>query len=61
MAASRDPLGRGRHELSVRARVVEKPETRELQRGQRRMDNRMGSKEQQGNQLKRTKRVKRGK
>lgn len=61
MAASRDPLGRGRHELSVRTRVVEKPETRELQRGQRCMDNRMGSKEQQGNQLKRTKRVKRGK
>lgn len=57
MAASRDPLGRGRHELSVRTRVVEKPETRELQRGQRRMEN----KEQQGNQLKRTKRVKRGK
>lgn len=56
MGASRDPLGRGRHELSVRTRVVEKPETRELQRGQRRMDNRMGGKEQQ-----RTKRVKRGK
>ena len=57
MGASRDPLGRGRHELSVHTRVVEKPETRELQRGQRRM----GSKEQQGKQLKRIKRVKRGK
>lgn len=57
MGASRDPLGRGRHELSVRTRVVEKPETRELPRGQRRMDQK-GSKTRQ---LKQGKQRKRGK
>ncbi len=60
MGASRDPLGRGRHELSVRTRVVEKPETRELSRGQRHMD----QKDNKSRQLKRKtqrKRVQRGK
>ena len=60
MAASRDPLGRGRHELSVRTRVVEKPETRELQRGQRRMDQK-DNKSRQLKQEKQRKRIQRGK
>lgn len=60
MAASRDPLGRGRHELSVRTRVVEKPETRELQRGQRRKDQK-DNKSRQLKQEKQRKRIQRGK
>lgn len=60
MGASRDPLGRGRHELSVRTRVVEKPETRELPRGQRGMGQK-GRKERKLKQGKQRKRVQRGK